>query len=85
MQREEDPIDAATRKLDEETKLTATSATYRFHFESPSQHHHVCRMEADGKVELLKEEIGAYRWWEGETQLSIIESATEIIGRARVE
>ena len=36
-------------------------------------------------MELRKEEIGDYRWWDGEAQLSIIESATEIIGRARVE
>lgn len=85
MKRGEDPIDAATRELDEETKLVAVSATYLFHHETRSQHHHVCRMEAEGKVELLKEEIGDYRWWDGETQLAIIESAREIIGRARVE
>ena len=85
MKKGEDPVTAAIRELDEETKLVATSATYLFHYESPSQHHHVCCLEAEGEVELLKEEIGDYRWWDGETQLSIIESAREIIGRVMVE
>ena len=83
MRKGEDPVDAACRELDEETKLLATSATYLFHHETRSQHHHVCCLEAAGKVELLKEEIGDYRWWDGEAQLAIIASATEIIGRAR--
>lgn len=83
MKKGEDAVTAATRELHEETKLTATSATYLFHYESPSQHHHVCGLEAEGKVELLREEIGDYRWWDGETELAIIGSATEIIGRAR--
>ena len=36
-----------------------------------------------GEIELLREEIGDYRWWDGETELTIIPSAMEIIGRAR--
>ncbi len=85
MKKGEDAVDAATRELYEETKLVATTATYLFHYESPSQHHHVCCLEAEGKVELLKEEIGDYRWWDGETQLAIIPSAMEIIGRVMEE
>ena len=46
----EDPVAAAVRELDEETKLTALSATYLFHYESPSQHHHVCCLKAEGQV-----------------------------------
>ena len=79
----EDPVAAAVRELDEETKLTALSATYLFHYESPSQHHHVCCLQAEGQVRLLKEEIGDYRWWDGETEMAIIPSAVEIIEQAR--
>ena len=85
MKKGEDPVTAATRELYEETKLVATSATYLFHHESPSQHHHVCCLEAEGKVELLKEEIGDYRWWDGASQLTIIQSSKEIIERARTD
>ena len=85
MKKGEDAVTAAIRELDEETKLAATRATYLFHYESPSQHHHVCYLVAEGKVELLKEEIGDYRWWDGEAQLAIIGSATEIIERAQEE
>ena len=85
MKKGEDPIEAARRELDEETKLTALSATYLFHYESPSQHHHVCRLDAEGKVVLLREELGDYRWWDGKAQLSIISSSKEIIRRAREE
>ncbi len=85
MKKGEDPVSAATRELSEETKLVATSAEYLFLYESPSQHHHVCCLEAEGKVELLKEEIGDHRWWDGETHLAIIPSAVEIIDRARKE
>ena len=85
MKKGEDPVAAAVRELDEETRLTAQSATYLFHYESPSQHHHVCRLFAEGEVELLREEIGDYRWWDGRAQLSIIPSALEIIERARGE
>ena len=85
MKKGEDPVTAATRELHEETRLVATSAAYLFHYESHSQHHHVCLLEADGKIELLREEIGDYRWWDGETQLAIIASAVEIIGRANRE
>ena len=83
MKKGEDAVTAAIRELDEETKLVAVSATYLFHYESPSQHHHVCSLFAEGEVELLKEEIGDYRWWDGETRLTIIPSAMEIIGRTR--
>ena len=83
MKKGEDAVTAATRELHEETKLVATSATFLFHYESPSQHHHVCHLEADGEIELLREEVGDYRLWDGETQLAIIPSATAIIGRAR--
>lgn len=83
MKKGEDPVTAACRELDEETKLTALSATYLFHHESPSQHHYVCLLEAEGKVDLLKEEIGDYRWWDGRKQLPIIPSAAEIIERAQ--
>ena len=83
MKKDEDAVTAATRELDEETKLTAVSATYLFHYESPSQHHHVCCLFAEGEVELLKEEIGDYRWWDGQAQLSIIPSATAIMEMAR--
>lgn len=83
MKKGEDPQTAATRELHEETKLVATSVSYLFHYESPSQHHHVCSLEADGNVELLKEEIGDYRWWDGKAQLSIIPSATEILQQAK--
>ena len=85
MKKGEDPVAAAVRELDEETRLTAQSVIYLFHYESPSQHHHVCRLEAEGEVELLKEEIGDYRWWDGETRLAFIPSAAEIIGRAKIE
>ena len=85
MKKGEDPVAAATRELHEETKLVATSASYLFRYESPSQHHHVCCLEAEGEVELLREEIGDYRWWDGETQLAIIPSAREILARAREE
>ena len=85
MKKSEDPIEAACRELDEETKLLATSATYLFHYESPSQRHHVCLLEAEGKVELLREELGDYRWWNGETELAIIPSAVEIIELAKSE
>ena len=83
MKKGEDAVTAAIRELDEETKLAAVSATYLFHYESPSQHHHVCSLLAEGEVELLKKEIGDYRWWDGETRLTIIPSAMEIIGRTR--
>lgn len=85
MKKGEDPVAAAIRELDEETRLVALSATYLFHYESPSQHHHVCLLEAEGKVELLKEELGDYRWWNGEKELPIIPSAVEIIELAGVE
>ena len=85
MKKGEDPVAAAARELDEETKLVVTSAEYLFDYESPSQRHHVCLLEAEGTVELLKDEVGDYRWWDGETQLAIIPSAVEIIGRAGVE
>ncbi len=85
MKKGEAPVEAAARELDEETKLVVTSAEYLFDYESPSQRHHVCCLEAEGEVELLKEEIGDYRWWDGETQLAIIASAVEIIGRAQNE
>ena len=83
MKKGEDPLTAATRELYEETKLLAVSASYLFHYESPSQHHHVCCLEAEGEVDLLREEIGDYRWWDGETQLAIIPSASEIIERVK--
>lgn len=57
----EDPVAAATRELDEETKLVVKSAAYLFLYESPSQRHYVCRLEAEGRVVLLREEIGDYR------------------------
>ena len=85
MKKGEDPVEAACRELDEETGLTVLSAAYLFHYESHSQHHHVCRMEAEGRVELQQEELGDYRWWDGRAQLSLIESAREIIGLAGVE
>jgi len=83
MKKSEDAVTAAIRELEEETRLVPTIATYLFTYESPSQRHHVCRLAAKGKVELLREEIGDYRWWDGETQFPIIASAVEIIGRAR--
>lgn len=83
MKKGEDAVIAAIRELEEETKLVPTCATYLFTYESPSQRHHVCRLEAKGNVELLREEIGDYRWWDGETELAIIPSATDIIERAR--
>lgn len=83
MKKGEAPVIAACRELDEETKLVTTSATYLFHYESPSQNHHVCLLEAEGEVELAREEIGDYRWWGGETELTIIPSAMEIIERAK--
>ncbi|MDE2780269.1 MAG: NUDIX domain-containing protein [Chloroflexota bacterium] len=85
MKKGEAPVTAACRELDEETKLVATSATYLFHYESPSQRHHVCLLETEGKVELLREEIGDYRWWDGETEMAIIPSAVEIIERVKLE
>ncbi len=85
MKKGEDAVAAAIRELGEETKLVATSATYLFRYESLSQHHHVCCLQAEGTVELLKEEIGDYRWWNGESQLTIIPSSSEIIDRARGE
>ncbi|MYC29944.1 MAG: NUDIX domain-containing protein [Chloroflexi bacterium] len=85
MKKGEDPVAAAIRELDEETRLYALSATYLFLYESPSQHHHVCHLEAAGKVELLKEELGDFRWWDWEKELPIIPSAVEIIDQARVE
>ena len=84
MKKGEDPIAAAVRELDEETKLVVQSATYLFQYESPSQRHHVCQLEAEGEVELLREEIGDYRWWNGTSQLTIIPSSAEIIKRASV-
>ena len=85
MKKGEDPVAAAIRELDEETGLVALSATYLFLYESPSQRHHVCQLEAAGKVELLKEELGDYRWWDGEKELPIIPSALEIIELAGIE
>ena len=46
MKKGEDAVTAATRELDEETRLVATSAAYLFHYESPSQHHHVCQLDS---------------------------------------
>lgn len=83
MKKHEDPIQAAVRELEEETKLVARSVTYLFHFESPSQHHHVCRLVAEGTVALQREELGDFRWWDGTAQMSIIASAQEIIERAK--
>ena len=83
MKNGEDPVEAACRELDEETKLVARSAAYLFLHESPSQRHHVCLLDAEGTVELLKEEIGDYRWWDGRKQLPVIPSALEIFERAR--
>ncbi len=83
MKRGEDPVAAAVRELDEETRLTVRAAAYLFLHETPSQRHHVCLLEAIGTVELLREELGDYRWWDGQTQLSIIPSAVEIIKRAK--
>ena len=83
MKKGEDPVTAAIRELDEETSLVTRSAEYLFDYESPSQRHHVCRLEAEGTIELLKEEIGDYRWWDGRKQLPVIPSALEIIERAR--
>jgi len=81
----EDAVAAAIRELDEETRLVTTSATYLFRYESPSQNHHVCCLKAESQVRLLKEEIGDYRWWDGETELAIIPSAVEIIERVKLE
>ena len=79
----ESSIVAACRELDEETGLSVLSSFHLFDYESPSQHHHVCLMSAEGKVNLQQEELGEFRWWDGLTQLTIIPSATEIIGLAR--
>ena len=83
MKKGEEPIEAACRELDEETGLTVLSAMFIFHYESASQHHHVCLLTAEGKVVIQQKELGDFRWWDGETQLSIIPSATEIIEQAR--
>ena len=81
----ENPVTAARREVDEETGLTVLSAAYLFHYESPSQHHHVCSMSVAGQVSLQREELSDFRWWNGQTQLAIIPSATEIIEQARGE
>lgn len=83
MKKGEDAVAAAIRELDEETKLVATSAAFLFHYESPSQHHHVCLLETEGEVELEREEIGDCRWWDGTSQLTIISSSSEIIELAK--
>ena len=83
MKKGEEPVAAACREMDEETGLTVLEATFLFHYESPSQRHHVCSLAVEGQVRLQREELSDFRWWNGKAQLSIIESATDIIGQAR--
>ena len=82
MKRGEQPLAAAIRELYEETQLTVTTASFLFCHETPSQLHHVCHLVAEGTVQLQRQELGDHRWWDGETPLSIIASAREIVGRA---
>ena len=85
MEKGEPPLTAACRELDEETGLRVLESVFLFDYETPSQHHHVCLLTADGTVELQLKELGDFRWWDGQAQLSIIPSATEIIDQAWVE
>ena len=82
MKKGEEPVAAACRELDEETGLTVLEATFLFHYESPSQRHHVCSLAVEGQVRLQREELSDFRWWNGRTELSIIPSATDIIEQA---
>ncbi len=82
MKRGESSIVAACRELDEETGLKVLNSSHLFDYESPSQHHHVCLISAEGNVNLRQVELGDFRWRDGLTQLTIIPSATEIIGLA---
>ena len=60
MKKGEEPVEAACRELDEETGLTVLSAMFIFHYESASQHHHVCRLEAGGRVVIQQGRTGRF-------------------------
>ena len=83
MERGESPVTGACREVDEETKLQVSEAAFLFNYESRSQHHNVCLLQANGEVHLQRKEVSDYRWWDGKAQLPIIDSATAIIERAR--
>ena len=83
MKKREEPLAAARRELDEETGLAVLDATFLFHYENLRQRHHVCLVSAAGKIKLQRKELNGYRWWNGQTQMSLLPSATEIIARAR--
>ena len=75
---------SACREFDEETALKVVKASFLFNYEGQTQHHHVCLLATEGKVRLQREELSDFRWWNGQTQLSVIPSAKEIIQQARV-
>ena len=83
MKKGEDPLAAAIRELDEETKLSPRPPPTCSTTKAPASTTTFATWRRKAEVELLKEEIGDYRWWDGETQLAIIPSAKEIIERAR--
>jgi len=75
------PMNAAARELREEAGLEAKQVEYLFTWDSAINRHHTFRIEAEGEVEIARDEISGFVWWDRKEELSIFGHVEAILER----